>query len=128
MYHKVATLLKRWSTIDFFLKIFFLRQLIFGTYCIKKKLRWNLFIVELEFVTLLKQSQGHDFQTFAINYFRNIFICVEESVYTWKITWKSGLKPGERNDFSPFCTECSLISNFRTSELLNRSIYLVYWT
>ena len=39
VYYRTASLLKRWSTINFFLKIFFLRQLVFSTYY-KKNLRY----------------------------------------------------------------------------------------
>ena len=60
VYHRAATLLKRWFTIDFFLKISFLRQLLFDKYS-KKNLQQSVFTAELQFVhyrllTLLKQT------------------------------------------------------------------------
>ena len=38
LYYGAATLSRCWSTIEFFLKIFFLRQLVFGIY--SKKNLW----------------------------------------------------------------------------------------
>ena len=69
--------IKRWSTLQLSLIIFFLRQLIFKIYS-KRNLRRSLFIAELQsvhcrFVTckMSKLSQSV--------IFRNIFICAEDS-------------------------------------------------
>ena len=73
--------IKTFSIIDFFLKIFFLRQLLFDTYC-GKNLWWSLFIEELQsghcrHTTLLKNSIIDAFlrnlQTFVIIYFLQHF-------------------------------------------------------
>ena len=91
VYDRATTLLKRWSTIGFFLKTFFLRQLVFGTYS-KKNVRWSLFIVELQsvhcsLVTLLKQTPLFP------NFHNQLFFVTSSFVLknqtTRKITWKS---------------------------------------
>ena len=89
VYCRAATSLKRWSTIYFFLKIFFLKQLVFGRYS-KNSLWWVLFIAKLQsehwrLVTLLKELHHRNSSNKFLNFcnelfFRNIFI-YEEANY-----------------------------------------------
>ena len=89
--------LRRWSTIYFFLKIFFLKQLVLDTYS-KNNLWWVLFIAKLQsehcrLVTLLKELHHRIFSEKFSNFCNQLFFATfsfMKKQITWKITWKLG--------------------------------------
>ena len=93
VYHRAAALLRRWSTIDFFLrKILFLFFLTASfRYIFQKNLWWILFIAKLQpencrFITLLKETPSLRFprefsKLLQSIIFCNISICGEEGNY-----------------------------------------------
>ena len=101
---------KTFSIIDFSLKIFFLRQLLFDTYW-GKHMRWSLFIEELQsghcrHTTLLKKLHHSRFPEKPPNFHNHLFFVtfsfVLKNQITWKITSKLGVKPREMEDSFPF--------------------------
>ena len=115
VYYRASTLLRRWSTIYFFLKIFFLKQLVLDTYS-KNNLRWVLFIAKLQsehcrLVTLLTELDhwlfSEKFSNFSNQLFFATFLFMKKQI-TWKITWKlSQEKLGKGRLFGPFTLSVS---------------------
>ena len=112
---QAAALLRRCSTIDFFLKketfFIFFNQLVFGTFP-EKNLWWIFFIAKLQsencrLITLLKETPPRSFPENFPNFCNQLFFLISPSVgkkkIVWKITWKPGVKPQKRNDSSDFC-------------------------
>ena len=97
VYYRAATSLKCWSTIYFFLKIFFLKQLVFGRYS-KNSLWWVLFIAKLQsehwrLVTLLKELHHRNSSNKFLNFCNELFFATfsfMKKQITWKITSKLG--------------------------------------
>ena len=91
VYYRVAALLRRCSTIDFFtqkkkLSLFFFKQLVFDTFPEKNILYSNVAVWKLQAYNFTERNSTIEvslriFQTFAINFFFNISICGEEVNY-----------------------------------------------
>ena len=120
VYYRVATLLRSWSTIDFFLKILFFKtasfRYIFQKVSVMSYLNSKVAVWTLQVCNFTERNSFIDvflrnLQIFAINYFRNIFISVEEAYYTEKLLESWALGHGKVAAPPLFCTEYSLISN-----------------
>ena len=85
VYYRAEALLRRWSTMNFFLKkktfFIFFKQLVFGTFS-KKNLWWILFIAKLQsencrLITLMKETPWEFSKLLQSIIFLNISICGE---------------------------------------------------
>ena len=123
-HYRVTTLLGIWSTIDFFLKIWFVKTF-------SKKYLSKLQPEHCRFVTLLKETPSYTFSWEIFKLLSSIRLLTSSFLLkrqiTWKITWKLEAKPRERDNSAAFFYWVLLtIKHLLENNHRNRTVHLVY--